>query len=89
MPSLLELAERVERATGVDHLAWMGPGPVAPWTKKRSTERLLADLAACERAECMCDDYVGFTCGLHRRWDDIAHALRKRAAALRSRAGGE
>lgn len=85
LEKLRDLADRAKKAAGPDPLAWMGPGKPAPWTRKRSTERLLADLAATERAECMCDDYVGFTCGLHRRADDIAHALRTRAASIQAR----
>jgi hypothetical protein len=43
------------------------------WARKRSTERLRRDLNAAIRFECECDD--GFTCGKHRRIDELRAAI--------------
>lgn len=48
---------------------------VAGWTKRRSTARLKADLAATMRQDCECDGYSGFECGKHRRSDELRWAL--------------
>lgn len=53
---------------------------VAKWTRKRSTQRLEADLNAALRVECECDSYHGFTCGIHRRREELRWALQARRA---------
>lgn len=45
---------------------------------RRSTVRLERDLLAARRSECECDEYVGFTCGKHRRIDDLETVLAAR-----------
>lgn len=45
---------------------------------RRSTARLLSDLAAVSRSECHCDAYHGFECGKHHRRDLIEMELQRR-----------
>lgn len=60
---------------------------VAPWAKKRSTSRLQTALRTAESAECHCDSYVGFECGIHRRREELQRALACRLALQEVRDG--
>jgi hypothetical protein len=52
---------------------------IARHLRRRSTARLQAAYRAVLAAECECDTAYGFTCGVHRREEELRWALEARS----------